>query len=193
VTSGPGAAAGRSPPGAGDVTRPSYAARGSNPETRLEEILVRGAARLVRLFAEPGRRVGPEACSKAQSQSLRTLDATEPRHLFEVDAQEGAAGSTTLFVRVAPRSLGPSRGRSPRKRAPARAGEAEHAGRKSAHSVGGATPTPMMWETAFLLTPPTRAFVGGSSRPERGLALIAGTDGVAVRFDGDRPMSSVIE
>jgi hypothetical protein len=53
--------------------------------------------------------------------------------------------------------------------------------------------TPMMWETAFLLTPPTRAFVGGSSRPERGLALIAGTDGVAVRFDGDRPMSSVIE
>jgi serine/threonine protein kinase len=67
-------------------------------------------------------------------------------------------------------------------------------GRLSAGGGGfAAIYTPMMWETAFLLTPPTRAFVGGSSRPERGLALIAGTEGVAVRFDGDRPMSSVIE
>jgi hypothetical protein len=53
--------------------------------------------------------------------------------------------------------------------------------------------SPMYWETAFLLTPRTRAFMGGASLPERSLALIAGSEGVAVHIEGDRPTSSVAE
>jgi len=53
--------------------------------------------------------------------------------------------------------------------------------------------SPMYWETSFLLTPRARAFVGGASVPERGLALLAGSEGVAVRIEADRPTSSVAE
>jgi hypothetical protein len=53
--------------------------------------------------------------------------------------------------------------------------------------------TPLQWETAFLLTPRTRAFIGGASLPERGLALIAGSDGVAVRVEADQPTASIAD
>src|SRR5204862_512511 len=44
--------------------------------------------------------------------------------------------------------------------------------------------TPTQWETMPLSTPRTRAFVSGASEPERGLALVVGSDGVALRIEG---------
>lgn len=41
--------------------------------------------------------------------------------------------------------------------------------------------TPMQWEVEYLDVPHTRAFVGGASEPERGVALLVGADGVALR------------
>lgn len=52
---------------------------------------------------------------------------------------------------------------------------------------------PMQWEVQPLPTPRTRAFVGGASEPERGLALIVGGDGVAVRIENDNVSASVAE
>lgn len=46
-----------------------------------------------------------------------------------------------------------------------------------------ATYQPMLWEVHNLPTPRTRAFVGGASEPERGLALIVGGNGIAVRIE----------
>ncbi|HEY6729067.1 MAG TPA: serine/threonine-protein kinase [Polyangiaceae bacterium] len=51
--------------------------------------------------------------------------------------------------------------------------------------------TPMQWEVTYLLAPPTRAFVGGASTPERGFALVVGSNGVALRIEGDSAQSSV--
>ncbi|HEY6078796.1 MAG TPA: serine/threonine-protein kinase [Polyangiaceae bacterium] len=53
--------------------------------------------------------------------------------------------------------------------------------------------TPTQWETLPLLTPRTRAFVSGASEPERGLALVVGSDGVALRIEGQEAVSSVAE
>jgi serine/threonine protein kinase len=53
--------------------------------------------------------------------------------------------------------------------------------------------SPMHWEVSVLPTPATRAFVGGAAQLERGLALMVGTDGVTVRFDGERAQSSIAE
>jgi len=53
--------------------------------------------------------------------------------------------------------------------------------------------TPMQWESTVLLTPRTRAFVGGASEQERGLALVVGSDGVALRIEGEEAVSSVAE
>ncbi len=52
---------------------------------------------------------------------------------------------------------------------------------------------PMYWETTFLLVPKTRAFVAGSSSPERGLSLVVGSSGVALRVEGEQAVSSVAE
>jgi serine/threonine protein kinase len=52
---------------------------------------------------------------------------------------------------------------------------------------------PMQWETTVLLAPRTRAFVSGASEPERGLALVVGSDGVALRIEGQEAVSSVAE
>ncbi len=51
--------------------------------------------------------------------------------------------------------------------------------------------SPMQWETTVLLTPKTRAFVSGASEQERGLALVVGSDGVALRIEGQEAVSSV--
>ncbi len=53
--------------------------------------------------------------------------------------------------------------------------------------------TPTQWETMPLLAPRTRAFVSGASEPERGLALVVGSDGVALRIEGDEAVSSVAD
>jgi hypothetical protein len=53
--------------------------------------------------------------------------------------------------------------------------------------------TPMQWEVTYLLTPPTRAFVGGASTPERGFGLVVGSSGVALRIEGDEAQSSVAQ
>jgi len=57
----------------------------------------------------------------------------------------------------------------------------------------GAIYSPMLWEVRMLSTPPTRAFVGGASEPERGLGLIVGGNGVAVRVENDRVTGSIAE
>jgi serine/threonine protein kinase len=53
--------------------------------------------------------------------------------------------------------------------------------------------TPLQWELEYLPTPPTRAFVGGASEPERNLGLLVGSHGVAVRVEGKTPTSSIAE
>lgn len=53
--------------------------------------------------------------------------------------------------------------------------------------------SPMLWDIQALPAPETRAFVGGSSEPERGLALIVGGNGIAVRVDQDQVSGSVAE
>ena len=45
----------------------------------------------------------------------------------------------------------------------------------------------------MLPRPATRAFVEGAAQLERGLALVVGTEGVTVRFDGERAQSSIAE
>jgi serine/threonine protein kinase len=53
--------------------------------------------------------------------------------------------------------------------------------------------SPMWWEVTPLPMPHTRAFVGGSSEPERGLALLVGGDGVAVRIEEEAISPSVAQ
>jgi len=53
--------------------------------------------------------------------------------------------------------------------------------------------SPMQWEATVLLTPRTRAFVSGASEQERGLALVVGSDGVALRIEGQEAVSSIAE
>jgi eukaryotic-like serine/threonine-protein kinase len=53
--------------------------------------------------------------------------------------------------------------------------------------------TPTQWETTVLLAPRTRAFVSGASEPERGLAIVVGSDGVALRIEGNEALSSVAD
>jgi serine/threonine protein kinase len=53
--------------------------------------------------------------------------------------------------------------------------------------------TPLQWELEYLSTPPTRAFVGGASEPERHLGLLVGSNGVALRVEGKTPTSSIAE
>lgn len=52
---------------------------------------------------------------------------------------------------------------------------------------------PMHFEVTYLLAPPTRAFVGGASTPERGFGLVVGSNGVALRIEGDTAQSSVAQ
>lgn len=52
--------------------------------------------------------------------------------------------------------------------------------------------TPLNWELKFLQTPPIRAFVNGASSVERSLALVVGSDGTALRAEGDLTTVSVV-
>jgi serine/threonine protein kinase len=53
--------------------------------------------------------------------------------------------------------------------------------------------SPLSWEFDYLQTPRTRSFVGGASEPERGLGLLVGSNGVAVRIEGLKPTSSIAD
>ncbi len=53
--------------------------------------------------------------------------------------------------------------------------------------------SPMQWETTYLLTPRTRAFVAGASESDRGLGLVVGSEGVALRVEGNAAVVSIAE
>lgn len=52
--------------------------------------------------------------------------------------------------------------------------------------------SPMLWELMPLQVPHTRAFVGGSSNVEREIALVVGSDGVALRIERDQAHASIV-
>jgi hypothetical protein len=51
---------------------------------------------------------------------------------------------------------------------------------------------PLEWDVRYLKTPATRAFVNGSSSVERGLGLIVGSEGTALRIEGEVTTVSVV-
>jgi hypothetical protein len=51
---------------------------------------------------------------------------------------------------------------------------------------------PMQWELTALDVPSVRAFVGGAGSLERELALVAGSEGVALRIEGGVPKHSIV-
>ncbi|MES1175899.1 MAG: serine/threonine-protein kinase [Myxococcales bacterium] len=53
--------------------------------------------------------------------------------------------------------------------------------------------SPMQWEVFYLQTPRTRAFVAGASESDRGLGLVVGSHGVALRIEGQAAVASIAE
>jgi len=53
--------------------------------------------------------------------------------------------------------------------------------------------SPMHWEVNYLQVPHTRAFVAGASEADRGLGLIVGSEGVALRVEGQTAVVSVAD
>jgi serine/threonine protein kinase len=52
--------------------------------------------------------------------------------------------------------------------------------------------SPLDWELKFLPTPATRAFVNGASSVERSVGLVVGSDGTALRVEGDLTTVSIV-
>jgi hypothetical protein len=52
--------------------------------------------------------------------------------------------------------------------------------------------SPLEWELKFLPTPATRAFVNGASSVERSLGLVVGSDGTALRVEGELTTVSIV-
>jgi eukaryotic-like serine/threonine-protein kinase len=65
-------------------------------------------------------------------------------------------------------------------------------GRRVQGGAFAALYSPLDWELKFLQTPATRAFVSGSSSVERRLGLIVGSDGTALRTEGDLTTVSIV-
>jgi len=65
-------------------------------------------------------------------------------------------------------------------------------GRRVQGGAFAALYSPLDWELKFLQTPATRAFVNGSSSVERRLALIVGSDGTALRTEGELTTVSIV-
>jgi hypothetical protein len=65
-------------------------------------------------------------------------------------------------------------------------------GRRVQGGAFAAVYSPLDWDLRFLPTPATRAFVNGSSSVERGLGLIVGSDGTALRCEGETTTASVV-
>jgi len=53
--------------------------------------------------------------------------------------------------------------------------------------------SPMQWEVNYLQVPHTRAFVAGASEADRGLGLIVGSQGIALRVEGQSAVVSVAD
>jgi hypothetical protein len=53
--------------------------------------------------------------------------------------------------------------------------------------------TPTMWELDALSLPETRSILCAASNPERVLALLVGSEGIAVRVDSEGPLASRIQ
>ncbi len=51
----------------------------------------------------------------------------------------------------------------------------------------------MQWEVNYLQTPRTRSFVAGASESDRGLGLVVGSHGVALRIEGQSAVASIAE
>lgn len=51
--------------------------------------------------------------------------------------------------------------------------------------------SPMQWEVTPVFAPPTRAFVAGASNADRGLGLVVGSQGVALRIEGTGAVASI--
>jgi hypothetical protein len=66
-------------------------------------------------------------------------------------------------------------------------------GRLSQGTGFAAIYSPMQWETSYLLTPRTRAFVAGASEADRGLGLVVGSEGMALRIEGQTAVVSIAD
>ena len=64
-------------------------------------------------------------------------------------------------------------------------------GRLQTGSGFAAIYSPMNWELSYLMAPPTRAFVAGASEADRGLGLVVGSQGVALRIEGNGAVASI--
>ena len=65
-------------------------------------------------------------------------------------------------------------------------------GRRAQGGAFAAVYSPLDWELAYLPSPVTRAYVNGASNPERRLSLVVGSDGTALRTDGDQTTVSIV-
>ncbi|MEO7037861.1 MAG: serine/threonine-protein kinase [Polyangiaceae bacterium] len=65
-------------------------------------------------------------------------------------------------------------------------------GRRVQGGAFAAIYSPLEWEMKFLPTPATRAYVSGASSVERSLALVVGSDGTALRTEGDQTTVSIV-
>ncbi|MEO8905851.1 MAG: serine/threonine-protein kinase [Polyangiaceae bacterium] len=65
-------------------------------------------------------------------------------------------------------------------------------GRRVQGGAFAAIYSPLEWEMKFLPTPATRAYVSGASNVERSLALVVGSDGTALRTEGDQTTVSIV-
>jgi hypothetical protein len=52
--------------------------------------------------------------------------------------------------------------------------------------------SPMQLEVELIPVPPLRSFIGGASVPERALALLAGSGGVVLRFEGESATTALV-
>ncbi|MEO6601582.1 MAG: serine/threonine-protein kinase, partial [Polyangiaceae bacterium] len=66
-------------------------------------------------------------------------------------------------------------------------------GRLTEGSGFAAIYSPMQWDVGYLLTPRTRAFVAGASEADRGLGLVVGSHGVALRVEGQSAVASIAD
>jgi eukaryotic-like serine/threonine-protein kinase len=66
-------------------------------------------------------------------------------------------------------------------------------GRLARGSAFAAIYSPTMWELEPLAVPDTRSIMSGASNPERELALLVGSEGIAVRVDSEGALSSRVQ
>jgi serine/threonine protein kinase len=65
-------------------------------------------------------------------------------------------------------------------------------GRRASGGAVAALVSPLEWELTWLAPPDARAFIGGASEPERGAALLTGSEGVVLRVEQGAVSGSVV-